>query len=69
MPVVFSWIIGFASDKNAQWWEGVLYVALVVSVLTVRVITHVRFYYTSVRVGMNVCAPFRPLPSLQLITN
>ncbi|ELR14983.1 uncharacterized protein ACA1_210550 [Acanthamoeba castellanii str. Neff] len=54
LPIVFSWIIVFVSAKDAEWWEGLMYVLLVLCILAARVVFRARWYYASVRVGMNI---------------
>lgn len=45
------WCVGV---QDAEWWEGLMYVLLVLCILAARVVFRARWYYASVRVGMNV---------------
>ena len=46
-----NWLVGV---QEAEWWEGLLYVVLALCILAARVVFRARWYYGSVRVGMNV---------------
>jgi hypothetical protein len=40
--------------QEAEWWEGVIYVALALCVLVAHMLLQTRWLFESVRVGMNV---------------